>query len=126
MDDLKVRGLINRLKKELLPALERKIYRENIEFVTFKKEEKVAFHLVYDKNDSIKWWFFEHGGYTKHPCRNLLEMEHLPKEEVRLTSSFWTCECESYFIHHMAQEKCPICRCHRTHDTELLRTLKGT
>ena len=123
VSDISGRAVLERIQRDLLPALERKIYRENIKSImVVKKDGTVAAYFVYDKDQDIKWWFLERLGKIE-PCNNVLDMKNLPLEEVYTTDFFWTCECEHYFIHHMVQERCPICKLNRTEDTQLLRTI---
>lgn len=126
MDDITNRKNMDRLRKDLLPAIARKIYRENIKSVVVKNNKgEVLRYFVYDKTQTLPWWYIERGGKAE-PCGNLLEMKALPIEEVKISEYFWTCECPHYFIHHMAQEKCPICKVSRIDNTNILRTTKGS
>jgi len=124
-NDLSFRRLVNRLKRELFPLLERKVYNENIRSVVLKKDGKPIMYLVYDKDEKIPLWYLQRQGEIEG-CENLLEMEHLPNEEVKITSNFWTCACDHYFIHHKVQMKCPICKLSVPDDTKALNVLKGT
>ena len=123
-DMLGAKRLMNRLKRELFPALERKIYQKNIKSVVVKKDEIPVIYLVYDKNDKIPWWSIERKGKV-FPCKNILDMGKLPTEEIKITSSFWTCQCTDHFIHHKAQAKCPICKLEIWEDTQTLNVIKG-
>ena len=123
--DLGAKRLMKIIKRDLFPALERKIYRENIKSVVIRKNGENVMYLVYDKDDDVKWWYLEKFG-KPFPCDSILDMLNLPEKEVKITSSFWTCECDHYFIHHKAQSKCPIYKLQVSEDTGVLSTLKGS
>lgn len=78
--------------------------------------------LVYDKDDQVPWWVLNRKGVVL-PYGNILDLAELPNEEVKITDSFWTCGCDSYFIHHKVQTTCPICKLSVSEDTKILRIL---
>jgi rubrerythrin len=125
MDEFSLRRMLKSLKRDLFPALERKVYRENIKSAVLRKEGKAQSYLVYDTNDSIKWWYLEQKGAKAFACENILDMAELPAQEIRITDTFWTCSCNHYFIHHKVQAKCPICKLTVEGDTKILNVLKG-
>ena len=123
MDDiLGFRRLVKKLKRDLFPALSRKVYQENIKSAVVKKDGADVMFLVYDKNDQVPWWVLNRKGIVL-PCDNILDRVHLPTEAVVITNSFWTCECISYFIHHKVETTCPMCKLHVSEDTKILNTL---
>lgn len=124
-DELSFKRMIKRLKQELFPFLERKVYREQVASLCVSRKGKPVMYLVYDRAEKIPWWYLEQQG-TITECKNLLDANTLPNEEVKITSSYWTCECENYFIHHKVQMKCPICKLTVADDTKALNIMKGT
>jgi hypothetical protein len=125
LDELSFRRMVNRLKRELFPFLERKVYNEKVASLKIMKEGKPVMYLIYDKSEHIPWWYLEQLGEIVE-CKNLLDEKTLPVEEVKITSNYWTCECENYFIHHKVQMECPICKFTVAEDTKILNILKGT
>lgn len=120
-DMLGIRRFVNRLKKDLFPSLERKVYNENIKSAVIKSNGETVMFVLYDSRENIPWWWFSRKG-TAFPCENILNMKELPEEEVVITTSFWTCLCDHHFIHHKVQAECPICKYTVSDDTRILKT----
>jgi hypothetical protein len=116
---------MKKLKRDLFPSLERKVYHEDIRSVAVLKNEKVIWYVIYDKRNEPKWWHIEAQDLTRFECGNLLDRADLPKEEVKITSDFWTCSCAKHFIHHKVQMTCPICKLTVSDDTQILNVMRG-
>lgn len=113
--------LVKILKRDLFPSLARKVFYENIRCLKISKKNRINYYVVYDNRNPPRIWQFTNRGFTVEETRNILMDTNLPKEEIRITDDFWTCECSVHFVHHKTETKCCICGGSLAEDTLCLR-----
>jgi len=85
----------------------------NLVFVEYLEQHPEMWHLFIEHGHSFPCPVCDKSGRVNgHPClycRGTGELQTTPDAGIPLTADFWDCECETGFVHHRTEARCPRC-----------------